>query len=84
MVCGIERKVTVLRFKNMLTKDKAIEMSLQLAIEEYETFGIEIINAEFDSKDDEWLVTFRVWEWLTSEWRVWEYEGKVYCDLFAG
>ena len=67
----------------MLTKDDAIEISLNAAMIEYETNNIEIIDVEFDSNDKRWLVAFKVWEWFKCIWRVWEGDNnKTYYAFF--
>ena len=44
---------------------------------------IKLMEARYDHELNEWFVTFRVLEKITSEWLVYDYEGVIYCDLIG-
>lgn len=67
-----------------MTEEMAIKEAYQNACEEYECEEIQFIHASYNTDLSEWIIEFCVWGWLTSEWRVWEYEERVYCELLGG
>jgi len=66
----------------MIDKDNVIAICFDAAIVEYETSNTVLVNAEFDSKNNYWLVTFEVWEWFKCVWRVWERDDGTACYAF--
>lgn len=71
----------------MLSREKAIEVATDAALQWYaegdELEPVDFIEASQESNGD-WLVVFKVYGWLTSEWRVWEYKGKPGVEIIGG
>lgn len=65
----------------MLTRDRAIAFATDAALEEYKSDPEFVVLTDAVAKADEWIVTFKVLGWLTSEWRVWEYGEHVFWEL---
>jgi hypothetical protein len=76
-------KMRMMRMSEV-SEEKAVECARSKALEEYESDSefIEFVDASFEN--EEWVIEFVVWGWLSSVWRVWEYEGEIYCELIGG
>ncbi len=64
-------------------EEKVVAAAQEKAQKEYNCGeeDIKLLEARYDHELNEWFVTFRILEKLTSEWLVYDYEGLIYCDL---
>lgn len=72
----------------MLSREESIKIATDAAIEWYENEDIDLDFVEASQENDEnWVITFQFELFgrkFTSEWRVWEYQGKPGFEIIGG
>ena len=70
----------------MVSREEAIKIATDAALEWYEDDGVQPVDfvEAYQEDDGDWIVCFKVYGWLTSEWRVSEYKGLKSADIIGG